>query len=264
VNVWKRIATVVAGPAANYIVALICSFIVVAFSGTDLPNVAKVMPDSAAAEAGLQAGDTIKKINNEHIHMYREVSLDSAMNTQGDPMNIVYERDGKEYKALLTPKYSDEDSRYYIGLVGGGDYMKCNVLQVFEYGFYEVHYWTKYTFKSLKMLVTGKVGVNALSGPVGIAQFVGDTYEEVKPYGLSSVILTMMDILILLSVNLGIMNLLPLPALDGGRLLFMIIEVIRGKKVSPEKEGIVHLAGFIALMVLMVFVMYQDIMRLIK
>ena len=264
VNVWKRIATVVAGPAANYIVALICSFIVVAFSGTDLPNVAKVMPDSAAAEAGLQAGDTIKKINNEHIHMYREVSLDSAMNTQGDPMNIVYERDGKEYKALLTPKYSDEDSRYYIGLVGGGDYMKCNVLQVFEYGFYEVHYWTKYAFKSLKMLVTGKVGVNALSGPVGIAQFVGDTYEEVKPYGLSSVILTMMDILILLSVNLGIMNLLPLPALDGGRLLFMIIEVIRGKKVSPEKEGIVHLAGFIALMVLMVFVMYQDIMRLIK
>jgi regulator of sigma E protease len=264
VNVWKRIATVVAGPAANYIVALVCSFIVVAFSGTDLPNVAKVMPDSAAAEAGLQAGDTIKKINNEHIHMYREVSLDSAMNTQGDPMNIVYERDGKEYKALLTPKYSDEDSRYYIGLVGGGDYMKCNVLQVFEYGFYEVHYWTKYTFKSLKMLVTGKVGVNALSGPVGIAQFVGDTYEEVKPYGLSSVILTMMDILILLSVNLGIMNLLPLPALDGGRLLFMIIEVIRGKKVSPEKEGIVHLAGFIALMVLMVFVMYQDIMRLIK
>ena len=114
------------------------------------------------------------------------------------------------------------------------------------------------------MLVTGKVGVNALSGPVGIAQFVGDTYEEVKPYGLSSVILTMMDILILLSVNLGIMNLLPPPALDGWRLLFMIIEVIRGKMVSAEKEGIVHLAGFIALMVLMVFVMYQDIMRLIK
>ena len=264
VNVWKRIATVVAGPAANYIVALICSFIVVAFSGTDLPTVTKVMPDSAASEAGLQTGDTIKKIGSEHIHMYREVSLDSAMNTQGDPMDIVYERDGKEYKAVLTPKYSDEDSRYYIGLVGGGDYMKCNVLQVFEYGVFEVHYWTKYTFKSLKMLVTGKVGVSALSGPVGIAQFVGDTYNEVKPYGMSSVILTMMDILILLSVNLGIMNLLPLPALDGGRLLFMIIEVIRGKRVPPEKEGIVHLAGFIALMILMVFVMYQDIMRLIK
>lgn len=264
VNVWKRIATVVAGPAANYIVALICSFIVVAFSGTDLPVVQKVMSNSAAEEAGLQKGDTIKKIGSEHIHMYREVSLDSAMNTDGKTMNIVYERDGKTYSAALTPKYSDKDSRYYIGLVGGGDYMKCNALQVFQYGFYEVNYWTKYTFKSLNMLITGKIGVSSLSGPVGIAQFVGDTYEEVKPYGMSSVVLTMMDILILLSVNLGIMNLLPLPALDGGRLLFMIIEVVRGKRIPPEKEGMVHLAGFVALMILMVFVMYQDIMRLVK
>ncbi len=264
VNVWRRIATVIAGPAANYIVAIICALIVVAFSGSDRPVVQKVMPDSAAEEVGLQAGDTITRINGEHIHLYREVSLDSAMNSDGKPMDIVYERSGKRYEVTIMPKFNEKDARYYIGLVGGGDYLKCNALQVFQYGFYEVNYWTKYTFKSLRMLFSGKVGVNSLSGPVGIAQFVGNTYEEVKPYGISSVIFTMMDILILLSVNLAIMNLLPFPALDGGRLLFMIIEVIRGKRVPPEKEGMVHLAGFVALMVLMVFVMYQDIMRLIK
>jgi regulator of sigma E protease len=263
VNVWRRIATVIAGPAANYIVAIVCALIVVAFSGSDRPVVQKVMPDSAAQEAGMQAGDTITRINGEHIHLYREVSLDSAMNSDGDPMNVTYERGGKKYEVTLVPKYSKKDARYYIGLVGGGDYFRCNAPQVFQYSFYEVNYWTKYTFKSLRMLITGKVGMNSLSGPVGIAQFVGDTYEEVKPYGISSVIFTMMDILILLSVNLAIMNLLPLPALDGGRLLFMIIEVIRGKRVPPEKEGMVHLAGFVALMLLMVFVMYQDIMRLI-
>ena len=114
------------------------------------------------------------------------------------------------------------------------------------------------------MLITGKVGMDALSGPVGMAEFVGDTYEEVKPYGLSSVILTMLNLMTLLSVNLGIMNLLPLPALDGGRLVFQFVEVVRGKPVPPEKEGLVHMAGLIAFMILMVVVMYNDIMRILK
>lgn len=112
------------------------------------------------------------------------------------------------------------------------------------------------------MLFTGQVTKDDMAGPVGIAQIVGETYEEVKPYGISSVVFSMMNIAILLSVNLGILNLLPFPALDGGRLVFLLIEAIRGKPVPPEKEGIVHLAGMAALMILMVFVLFNDISRL--
>ena len=100
---------------------------------------------------------------------------------------------------------------------------------------------------------------------MGIAQLVGESYDEAeKNYGTPYAILTMLEIIVLLSVNLGIMNLLPIPALDGGRLVFMLVEVIRGKPVPPEKEGMVHFAGLVVLMVLMVFIMYNDIMRLVR
>ena len=111
----------------------------------------------------------------------------------------------------------------------------------------------------------GKVSKDDVSGPVGIAQLVGESYDTAEEnYGTPYAILTMLEIVVLLSVNLGIMNLLPLPALDGGRLVFMFVEVLRGKPVSPEKEGMVHFAGLVVLMVLMVFIMYNDIMRLVR
>lgn len=262
-NVWARIATVSAGPLFNFLLAFVFSLIIVAFTGTDRPIVQQFMEDSAAEEAGLQVGDEIVNINGERIHLYREVSLISALN-KGQTMDIVVKRNGEKQEITLVPKYSEEDGRYYIGLVGAGEYMKCNPVQVFQYGWYEVKYWVKATYKSLLMLLQGQATKDDVSGPIGIAQFVGDTYEEVKPYGISSVIFTMMNIVILLSVNLGIMNLLPLPALDGGRLVFMFIEVIRGKPVSPEKEGMVHFAGLVVFMILMVFIMYNDIARIFQ
>ena len=112
------------------------------------------------------------------------------------------------------------------------------------------------------MLVQGKLSANDLSGPVGIATMIDETIEVTKPYGLPTVVINMINFAVLLSVNLGVMNLLPLPALDGGRLLFLLIEVVRGKPVSPEKEGMVHFVGFVALMILMVFVLYNDITRI--
>lgn len=262
-NVWARIATVFAGPFFNFLLAFVFSLIIVAFTGTDRPIVQQLMEESAAEEAGIEVGDEIVSINGERTHIYREVSLISALN-KGQTMDIVIRRDGQKQELTLTPKYSEADGRYYIGLVGAGEYMKCNPAQVFQYGFYEVQYWVKATYKSLLMLLQGQATKDDVSGPIGIAQFVGDTYEEVKPYGISSIIFTMMNIVILLSVNLGIMNLLPLPALDGGRLVFMFIEVLRGKPVSPEKEGMVHFAGLVAFMILMVFIMYNDITRIFQ
>ena len=114
----------------------------------------------------------------------------------------------------------------------------------------------------MKSLVTGMVSVNDLSGPVGIVGMIGDSYEQSISYGWRVVFLQMLYMTILLSANLGVMNLLPLPALDGGRLLFMIIEVIRGKRVDPEKEGMVHFIGMMLLFGLMILVMFNDIRKL--
>ncbi len=262
-GVWARIATVFAGPFFNFVLAFLFALIIVAFSGSDRPIVQQVMEDSAAEDAGIQAGDEIIKIDGERIRLYREVSLLSAMNENGRSMEIVIKRDGEKQTVTLTPRYSEEDSRYYIGLIGSGEYIQCGPLQTFEYSWFEIRYWVKATYKSLWMLITGQASKDDISGPVGIATFVGETYQEVKPYGLPSVILTMMNIVILLSVNLGIINLLPLPALDGGRLVFLIVEVVRGKPVPPDKEAIVHFAGLIAFFILMIFVMYNDIMKLV-
>lgn len=263
-GVWARIATVFAGPFFNFILAFVIAVILSAFSGADLPTVGTVTEGSAAAEAGLQTGDVITRIGHESIHFYREVMLISSLN-QGEEMRITYERDGKRDVTTLVPQYSKDDNRYYMGITNGGEYLKCNPLQVFQYGFYEVEYWVKITYKSLRMLVAGKVSKDDVSGPVGIAQLVGESYDQAeKNYGTPYAILTMLEIVVLLSVNLGIMNLLPLPALDGGRLVFMLVEVVRGKPVPPEKEGMVHFAGLVVLMVLMVFIMYNDIMRLVR
>lgn len=262
-SVWSRIATVFAGPFFNFLLAFVFSLIIVAFNGSDRPVVQKIMDNSAAEEAGIAAGDEIVRINGERIRIYREISLISALN-KGDDMEIQIQRDGKVRNVTLTPRYSAEDGRYYIGLMGAGEYIKCGPAQVFQYSIYEVRYWVKATYKSLLIMLQGQAKKEDVSGPIGIAQFVGETYEEVKPYGISSVIFTMMNIVILLSVNLGILNLLPLPALDGGRLVFMLLEVIRGKPISPEKEGIVHFAGLVVFMILMVFVMYNDIMKIFR
>ena len=112
------------------------------------------------------------------------------------------------------------------------------------------------------MLVSQKLGVKDLSGPVGIVKTVGDQYTQAAAYGFKTVFLTMVNWIILISANLGVMNLLPLPALDGGRLLFLIIEAITGKAVAQNMEALVHTAGLILLMLLMVFVMYQDIVKI--
>lgn len=261
--VFARIATVFAGPFANLILGFVFALIIVAFAGTDLPVVQSVMEDSAAMEAGIEAGDVIRRINGESIHLYREVSLISQLN-YGTPLEIVYERNGERHETTLTPRYYEEDGRYLIGLRGSGEYIRCSALQVFQYGFYETQYWIKATFKSLKNMVTGHFHRDDLSGPVGIVKAVDDTYESARPYGIMVTLLSFLNLATLLSINLGIMNLLPLPALDGGRLVFLLVEAVRGKPIPPDKEGMVHLAGIAALIVLMVFVMFNDIARFFR
>lgn len=263
-SVWSRITTIFAGPFMNLLLGFFAAMILVAYSGTDLPIIQMVAEGSAAEAAGLQAGDVITRMNGERIHLYREVSLNSMLNSDGKDFSISYRRNGEEHSVVLTPIYSEEDDRYYIGLMGSGEYVECKGLSVIKYGFYESEFMVKSVIRSLQMLVTGKLGKDDVSGPVGMATVVGETYESAKKYGFMTVVMSMLNLLVILSINLGIMNLLPIPALDGGRLVFLFIEAIRGKPVPPEKEGLVHFAGMVLILVLMVVVMYNDIMRIFQ
>lgn len=261
--VGARIATVLGGPIANFIVAFVFALIVVGFTGSDLPDVYRVVAESAAEDAGLEAGDVIRSINGQRIHVYREVQMFSSVN-YGEPLDIVYERDGETYEVTLTPRYDAADDRYYIGLLGPMTYTRFGALDTLRYSWYEVEYWVRATIKSLALIFRGHFALDDLSGPVGVAQAVDDTYEATKSSGIPTVILTFLNFSTLLSVNLGIMNLLPIPALDGGRLLILVIEAIRGRRLPPDKEGYVTLAGAVALIALMVVVMLNDISKFFR
>lgn len=258
--VWARFATVFAGPLFNFLTAYVMALILVSACGVTLPEIQAVNEGSQAEAAGLRAGDVITKINGSRIHLREEVTLISQLNTKGESLTVTYRREGQESTVVIRPAYDEEDQRYYMGIATGG-YLKCNVPQTFQYAFHTMSFYAKATYKSLGMLVTGQLSRNDVSGPVGIVKTVDEVYGVTKQYGVLTVALGMMELALLLSVNLGIMNLLPLPALDGGRLVFLLIEAIRGKPVPPEKEGMVHLAGMMALMVLMVLVLFNDITK---
>ena len=258
--VWSRVATIFAGPLFNFLTAYVMALIIVSSCGVTLPAVHSVNEGSSAQEAGMNAGDMIVKINGKSTHLSGEVSLISQLNRKGEPLEIVYTRDGEKHTTVINPYYDEADGRYYMG-IGVGAYLKCNVPQTFQYAFYTMKFYVESTFKSLQMLVTGQLSKDDVSGPVGIVKMVDEVYDTVKPYGILDIVLNMINIALLLSVNLGIVNLLPLPALDGGRLVFLLIEAVRGKPVPPEKEGMVHLAGMMALMVLMVLVLFNDITK---
>lgn len=260
-SVWTRISVVAAGPIFNFILAFLMALVIIGSIGYDEPVIAGVSEGYPAQEAGLQAGDTIVSMNGTRIHIYREVSLYVSLH-QGQTVTLVYERDGEQHTVVLEPKQSEEGT-YYLGLMGSGARTKGNILQTIGYSAYEVKYWIATTLKSLGMLVTGGVSADDVSGPVGIVSTIGETYNEVKDDGAYYVWLNMLYISILLSANLGVMNLLPIPALDGGRLVFLIIEAIRGKRIDPEKEGMVHFVGLMLLMALMVLVMFNDVRHLV-
>ncbi len=260
-TVWQRFAIVAAGPLFNFIMAYVLSVILIGAIGYDTPVITGVMDGYSAQEQGLQAGDTIVALNGYKVHFYQEVSVYSFFHP-GEDMKVTYLRDGEKNTVVITPKYNKEDGRYLLGITGNYQREKGNVVDTLKYGIYEMKYQIYSTFQSLKMLFTGKLTVKDMSGPVGIVKTIGDTYDESVSSGAFYVVMNMLNIAVLLSANLGVMNLLPFPALDGGRLVFFIVEAIRGKKIDENIEGRVHLVGFALLMGLMVIVMFNDIYKL--
>ncbi len=228
---------------------------------TDTMEVGSLIAGMPLQEAGVKAGDVITSINGVEIPDGEAYDAYIAENPlTNEPVEITYTRDGLEYSATLTP------GEYRTPRLGFGYNVGCTEakgFQVFKYAALEIKYMIRTTILSLKELVTGGLGVEDLSGPVGVVDAIGETYEQSKSEGTLMVVMNMINMALLLSANLGVMNLLPFPALDGGRLVFLILEVIRRKPVNRELEGMVHFAGLMLLMALMVVVMYNDILKII-
>ena len=260
-SVWARMSVIAAGPIFNFLLAFIMALFIVGNLGYDVPVLLNVTEGMPAADAGLQAGDRIVKMNGKRIHLYREVQ-NYSMFHQGETVIFQHERDGELHEATVTPELTNGSYKYGIG--GNINYrQKTNVLETLEYSAYEVYYWIDTTVSSLGLLFKGGVQLDDMSGPVGVVDAIGTTYQESRDEGAFYVWMNLLNIAILLSANLGVMNLLPIPALDGGRLIFLIVEAIRRRRVEPELEAKIHFAGLMLLMLLMVVVMFNDVKKLI-
>jgi regulator of sigma E protease len=258
-SVWARIAVVAAGPFFNFIMAFFCALLIIGMTGYTSGEILEVADNSPAMTAGLEAGDLITRADKTAIHTFTDFRMFVSLN-QGRTCTITYKRDGISYQTEVTPRL-DEDGVYRIGITGGVQ-EKPGPLGTIISSFYEVKSNINLVIKSLEMMIQGQVSKDDVSGPVGMFSVIGDSYEAAAQYGLREVILTIADLILLLSANLGVMNLLPIPALDGGRLVFLVIEAVRGKPVSRDKEGFVHMIGFILLMVLMVLIMFNDLSKI--
>ena len=227
---------------------------------SDSLEVESVISGMPLEDAGVKAGDVLTSINGVRLSGSDDYQVYIKEHPLSDtPVEITYERDGLEYDAQITPEEYKTPSTgfsYNMGCV------KAEGFDVLKYAVVEVKYTIRTTLLSLKELFTGGLGMKDLSGPVGVVDAIGTTYEQSKSEGPLLLWMNMLNMALLLSANLGVMNLLPLPALDGGRLVFLVIEAVRRKPVNRDVEGMIHFAGLMFLMALMVVVMYNDFLKI--
>jgi regulator of sigma E protease len=258
---WARLAVILAGPVANFILAWILALIVIGNVGIDRARVTAVVDGMPAKEAGLEAGDVIVKINQKKIVIARDMELYLSFHN-GEHLEVTYLRDGQKGTISIDPAYSEEYGSYMIGIQYSMLRERTGIWDTIRYSAYEVRYWINYTLLSLKMLFTGQAKVSDMSGAVGIVDAMDTIVDETKEYGTYTVFLELANFCILLSANLGVVNLLPIPALDGGRGLFILIEILRGKPLDQKKEGMVHAIGLALLMALMVVLLFNDVIKI--
>ncbi|MEJ8776890.1 RIP metalloprotease RseP [Pseudogracilibacillus sp. ICA-222130] len=253
-TVGQRAMQLFAGPMMNFILAIVLFIILGLVQGvpTDRALIGEVEPDSRAEAAGLLAGDEVIAIEGNKIEKWTEFTATVQENPE-IALDFTILRDGKETDLTVTPKELQVEEET-IGQVGVKLAFEKSFIGTFKYGFTQTYETTKLIITNLAMLVTGQLSLDMLSGPVGIY----DATDQVVQTGFMNFIMWTA----MLSINLGIINLVPLPALDGGRLLFVGIEAVRGKPIDPQKEGFVHVIGFALLMLLMLVVTWNDIQRL--
>ncbi|HIT87617.1 MAG TPA: site-2 protease family protein [Candidatus Coprocola pullicola] len=269
-SVWARIAIIAAGPFMNFVLAMVLIICLVSTTIVVKPEIAALSDGYPAEMAGLQIGDVIKKINGKNVYIYDDVQMIMAEN-RGEPVEVELLRDGKTMIVTMTPKIG-ETGRYLMGftpVIKSGffsesveGYERASVWDTITYSFDTMVFYVRYTAMGLAKVFTFHASKEEISGPIGIFQIVGDSYEAGIQQSVGAAVQNIMYIGAVLSANLGVLNLFPIPAMDGGRLVFLLLEAIRRKPVDPEMEGRVHFAGFVCLMVFMVFIVYNDITKI--
>ena len=258
-----KMAVIAAGPLFNFILAFGFSLVILSWAGIDPAVIAGTSEGMPAETAGLKEGDVITKLDGRKIHLSREISM-YLMTAGQDPVQVEYRRYDETSSSWTTehtviqPEF--KDGRYYLGVIlqGHRDAPE-SLVQVLQYSVYEVRYWILTVIDSLKMIAGGKVSTNDIAGPVRIVTIIDQTVEENTQYGFVTVVMNLLNLMVMFSANLGVMNLLPFPALDGGRLVFLLWELITRQPVSQRVESAVNMAGMALLMTFMVFVVFNDL-----
>ncbi|KOS69433.1 zinc metalloprotease [Lysinibacillus contaminans] len=255
-SVGQRSMTIFAGPLFNFILAFFIYLLIGLLNGvpTYEPIITEVVENDPAAQAGMQAGDRVTAIDGQVVEKWQDLA-GIVQESAGETINVTVERSGQQENLTMTVKEMKTETGDKYGQIGVKyeSPREFNPLKAVVQSAQNTYDMTIRIFELLGELVTGRLTIDALSGPVGIYK----TTEEVASYG----IFYLMNFAAMLSINLGIMNLLPLPALDGGRLLFFGYEAVRGKPIDRQKEGMVHFVGIVLLMILMVVVTWNDIQR---
>ncbi|WP_280768945.1 RIP metalloprotease RseP [Salipaludibacillus daqingensis] len=251
-TVGQRALAIFAGPLMNFVLAVVVlmAYGMIAGMPTDEPVVGDVTDDGVAIEAGLESGDRIISIDGEQVDSWLEMTS-IIQSHPSETLDFEVERDGEQFDVAMTTQERMGPEEEEQGVIGVTAPMEKSVSGAIMFGFTQTYEYTVLIIEALGMLITGQFSLDHLAGPVGIYNYTG----EVAAMG----ILVLFQWAAILSVNLGIINLLPLPALDGGRLIFIGLEAIRGKPIDPQKEGIVHFVGFALLMLLMLVVTWNDI-----
>ncbi|MBS4960945.1 MAG: RIP metalloprotease RseP [Clostridiales bacterium] len=272
-SVPKRMAVIFAGPFMNFLFAFGLIFCLLGMSGFRTTTVTSVAEGYPAAQAGILPGDRIVSINGERVGVFEDIQL--ILDGNGtNPVDVKVKRGDQTVQFQFVPEYSPQNQGYILGVVSAvkngpfsNEIEGAPQAGLIETGVYSVNtmwFYLKSTVVGFIRLFQMKISPDELMGPIGIVQVVGDSYTSGLQYGLKDALLNVVNLAAILSVNLGAINLFPIPAMDGGRLLFLIIEGIRRKPMDREKEGIVHFAGFVLLMSFMVFVAYQDVLRIFR
>lgn len=253
-TVWQRFLAIFAGPFMNFLLAFVILFIFALIYGSPSSEaiIGGVAEDEAAAESGLQEHDKIMAINGEAVKNW-DAFTKVVQSHPNEPLLFTVQRKSETLDVTVVPNDRPNYKGEKEGFIGVGYAREFSIAGSVKFGYDTTLFYSKAIFTGIRQLVTGQISIDNLSGPVGIYNYT----DEAARQGMA----TLMQWTAMLSVNLGLINLLPLPALDGGRLLFIFLEGLRGKPVDPQKEGLVHFVGFALLMLLMLVVTWNDIQK---
>ena len=268
---WQRFIICFGGVFHNFLLAFVLAIILTLNIGAEFPIIGAATVQTPAMESGLEENDRIVAIelakgSRRSIASLQELSIFLELHQEdfqkGD-IKVTVLREGKKESFSFSPYRDPETGRYRLGVqLKNGRVKAKNVFQVLEYSYYEFRFNARIVFDSLAMILKGRVSRQDVMGPVGTVAVIGGAVQQSSSGGLRLTILVLMNLSLMLSVNLGIMNLLPIPALDGGRLLFILLEMLLRKRLNPKWEERINTVGMAILLLLMVAIVFNDVFNL--